>query len=98
MTIARLILAIAILVFAACIVVMNWSCVIVSARNKRRAIDRHRSTVPFVSLVLAALASLIYPRPEKMWMISVPLLDIAHWSLLWLPVRLIREARTKRGV
>jgi hypothetical protein len=92
---ARLILATAILLLAAYIVVMNWGCVIVSMSNKRRGIDRHHSTVPIVSFVLAALAYLIHPRPGKMWMIFVPLLDIANWSLLWLPVALIREARRK---
>ena len=96
MTIARFILALAILLFAAYIVVMNWGCVIVSMRNKRRGIDRHHSTVPIVSFIFTALAFLIYPRPDKMWMISVPLLDIANWSLLWFPVVLIRESRTKR--
>jgi len=96
MTTARFILAIAILLFAACIVVMNWGCVIVSMRNKRRGIDRHHSTVSIVSIVLAAVAYLVYPQPEKVWMISVPMLDIANWNLLRLPVVLIREARKKR--
>ena len=96
MTTARFILSIAILVFAAYIVVMNWGCVIFSMRNKRRGIDRQHSTVPIVSFALAALAYLIYPRPDKMWMISVPVLDIANWSLLWLPVVLVREAKRKR--
>ena len=96
MTAARSILAIAILLFAGYIVVMNWGCVIISMRNKKRGIDRHHSTVPIVSFVLTALANLIYPWPDKMWMISVPLIDIANWSLLWLRVVLIREARRKR--
>jgi hypothetical protein len=96
MTAARSILAIAILLFAGYIVVMNWGCVIISMRNKKRGIDRHHSTVPIVSLVLAALANEIYPWPDKMWMISVPLVDIANWSLLWLPVVLIREARRRK--
>src|SRR5262245_40882574 len=95
MMIARLILAFAILLFAAYIVVMNWGCVIVSLRNKKRGIDRHHSTVPVASFILAALAFLIYPGTNKMWMVSVPLLDIANWNLLTLPVVLIREARTK---
>ena len=96
MTTVRFILGIAILLFAAYIVVMNWGCVIVSTRNKRRGIDQHHSTVPIISFVLAALAFAIYPRSDKMWMITVPLLDIANWSLLLFPVVLIREARTKR--
>ena len=96
MTSIRFILAIAILLFAAYVVVMNWGCVIVSRRNKRRRIDQHHSTIPIVSLILAALAYLLYPRPDKIWMISVPLLDIANWSLLLLPGVLLRELRTKR--
>ena len=96
MTTVRFILAIAILLIAAYIVVMNWGCVIVSTRNKRRGIDRHHSTVPIISFVLAALAFAIYPRTDRMWMITIPLLDIANWSLLLLPVVLIREAGMKR--
>ena len=96
MTTVRFILAIGILLFAAYVVVMNWGCVIVSTRNKGRGIDRHHSTVPIISFVLAALAFAIYPRLDKMWMITVPLLDIANWSLLLLPVVLIREEKTKR--
>ena len=92
----RLILTIVILLFAAYIVVMNWGFVFVSSRNRRRGIDRHHSTVPVVTLVLVALAYLLYPRQDKSWMIVIPLLDIANWSLLWLPVVLIREARRKR--
>jgi hypothetical protein len=95
MTTARLIIAIVILVFALCIVAMNWGCVIVNMRNKRRGIDRHHSAVLVVSLVLVALAYLLYPRPDKNWMIAIPLLDIANWRLLWLPIALIRQARTK---
>ena len=95
MTFARLIIAIVILVFALCICVMNWGCVIINMRNKKHRIDQHHSTVPLVSLVLVALAHLIYPRPDRNWMIAIPLFDIANWRLLWLPVALIRQARTK---
>jgi hypothetical protein len=96
MTIPRLILSLALMLFAAFVVVMNWGCVIVSMRNKRRGIDRHHSTVPIISFVLVALASLIYPPPLEIWMIAVPLLDIANWQLPWLPVVLIREWGKKR--
>lgn len=96
MTVVRFILALAILVFAAYIVAMNWGCVIVSMRNKRRGIDRHPSTVPVVSFLLAGVAYAIYPRAEKMWIFLVPLLDVTNWSLLWLPVVLTRKSRTKR--
>ena len=92
MTTARLILAFAILLLAAYIIVMNWACVIVSMRNKWRGIGRHHSTVPVISCVLTACAYLIFPLLDRAWMIFVPLLDIATWSLLLLPVMFIREA------
>lgn len=84
----RLILATVILLFAAYIVVMNWGCVIVSLRNKRRGIDRHHSTAPLLSFFITIVAMVVYPWP---WMIVVPLLDIANWSLVWAPFGLIRE-------
>ena len=100
MTIARYILSLTILLFAAYIVVMNWCCVIISIRNQRRGIDRHHSTVPLLSLILTVFALLLFPHPNKAaWMLAVPLLDIAHlgllWSILWLPVLLIRDLKTK---
>jgi hypothetical protein len=96
MTIARYILAIAVLLFAAYVVVINWGCVIVSMRNKRRGIDRHHSTVPIFSFGVTVVAMIIYPRHDRaVWMFSVPLVDIANWSLLWLPFGLIRECMKK---
>jgi hypothetical protein len=89
----RLILAIIVLLLAVYVVAMNWGCVIVSIRNKRRGIDRHHSTVPVISFILAALAHVIYPKADKNWMIVIPLLDIANWSLLTLPFVLFREWR-----
>ncbi len=91
----RLILAIVLLILSSYIVVMNWGCVIVSFRNKRRGIDRRHSTVPVVSLILVGLAHLIYPRPDKNWMIAIPLVDIANWNILLLPFVLLRERRKK---
>jgi hypothetical protein len=88
----RLILALIILLFAVYIVAMNWGCVVVSIRNKRRGIDRHHSTVPVVSFILVAFAHLIYPKPDKNWMIALPLVDIANWSLLALPMVLFRRS------
>src|SRR4030042_36270 len=92
---ARLIIAIVILVFALCIVAMNWNSVIGNMRNKRKGVAHHHSTVPIVSFILAALSYIIYPRQDKGLALIVPLLDIANWRLLWLSVRSIRQARTK---
>jgi hypothetical protein len=100
--IALYILSVAVLLFAAWIAAMNWGCVIVSTRNRRRGIDKYHSTVPFVSFFLVVLAILLYPRmPKPIWMLTVPLLDAGNWTLvlgvLWLPVTLIRQSRTKKS-
>lgn len=94
---SRLILAIILLLLAGYIVAMNWGCVAASIRNKKRGIDRHHSTVPIVSFILVALAHLVYPRPEKNWMIVIPLVDIGNWILLWLPNGLIQEWRKRKS-
>ena len=86
---ARLILAIVQLFAAAFVVVMNWGCVIVSWRNKRRGIARHYSTVPLVSVVLTVVAWAIIPWDGRHWLFAIPALDIANWMLLWLPVWLM---------
>ncbi|MBL9171734.1 MAG: hypothetical protein JNN07_28650 [Verrucomicrobiales bacterium] len=89
----RLIVAVVILLFAAYIVVMNWSCVIISLRNKKRGINRYHSTVPLLSLMITYLAYIMYPWP---WMMVVPLLDIANWIMLWAPLWWIREIRRRK--
>ena len=78
----RLVGSILVLVMAAYIAVMNWGCVVVSLRNKRRGVDRHHSTVPLFSLILAAVSYLLYPSEPKWWIGIVPAVDIANWTLL----------------
>lgn len=82
MTVVRLVLAIALLLCATYVAVMNWGCALASIRNKRRGIDRHHSTVPLVSIILTILAAAIYPRAGALWMIVVPLFDIGTWQLV----------------
>jgi|SRR5580658_8220404 hypothetical protein len=101
MTIVRFILSFAVLLSAVYIAAMNWGCVIVSLRNKRRGIDQHHSTGPFISFCFALVAAILYPHPDKAaWMLAVPALDIGNWvvlwALVWLPMMLIRELRKKR--
>ncbi len=86
---SRIILAIVLLLAAAFVVVLNWGCVAVSSRNKRRGIARHYSTVPLVSAILTGVAWLIIPWEGRHWLFTVPALDIANWMLLWLPVWLM---------
>ena len=92
----RSIIAIVLLLMAAYIVMMNWGCVLVSLRNKRRGIARHHSTVPLISLALTTLAYFLYPQPDKILLYSLPLLDIANLNLLWLPVALLHKARKRK--
>ncbi len=84
----RPVFAIIVLLFAAYIAVMNWGCVIVSLRNKKRGIDRHHSTAPLLSLFIAIVAAMISHWP---WVFVVPLLDIANWILVWAPFGLMWE-------
>lgn len=95
MTTTRLIIAGVILLLAAYIVAMNWGCVIGSLRNRKRGIDRYHSTVPLASAIFAWIGHMIWPWPDKAWIIAIPLLDIANWNLLWLPVAFIRERLAK---
>lgn len=85
------------LIAALYIMVMNWGCVIVSLRNKRRGIDRHHSTVPIVSAFPAILAAAFLGRPFGIWVLLIPILDIANLNLLFSPVYLIIYLWRKRA-
>jgi hypothetical protein len=95
MTTVLTILAIVLLLLAAYIVVMNWICVIVSTRNQKRGIDRHSSMVPLISVIATVSSYLISPHPNTEWMFVIPLLDLSNWSLVWLPLYLLRESIRK---
>jgi hypothetical protein len=84
----RLILASVLLIIAAYTAAMNWGCVIVSSRNKKRGIDRHHSTVPLVSFLIAVLAGAFYPWAWRI-VVAIPLLDIGNWVLFLAPFALI---------
>ena len=96
MNTARMILALCLLTLGALIVIINWGYVLVSMRNYKRGVDRHYSTIPIVSLVLTGLAFLIHPGPAKLWMLAVPLVDIANWTLLWLPVVFFQVGKSRQ--
>jgi hypothetical protein len=89
----RLIFSLIVLLAAGYIIAMNWICIVLSQRNKKRMVDRHYSTVPFVSILLAYLAYILYPHSGKNWIGIVPLLDIGNWVLLWLPFAIFRRAK-----
>jgi hypothetical protein len=82
----RYVLAIGLLLFAIWVVVSNWAFVIITIRNKRRGIDRNLSTIRFASILFTFVASMLYPGADKLWMISIPLLDIGNWEMLGLSI------------
>jgi hypothetical protein len=91
MDVIKIIIAAILLLFGAYTAVMNWGCVLVSMRNRRKGIDKHHSTVPFVSMIAAGLAHLIYPLQPKQWIGIIPLVDIGNWILIiGLPIALAK--------
>jgi hypothetical protein len=75
--------ALILMLLAAYVAIVNWGCVIVSERNRRKGIDGHHSTVPAVSLILAGgLAYPLYPFAPKWWIGIIPALDIGTWMLI----------------
>lgn len=93
MTLVRLIVSAIILLLAAYIAVMNWGCVVASLWNQKKGIDKHCSTVPVVTVLLAGIACPIYPYDSRLWAFAIPLADIANWFMLWLLVVVLRESR-----
>jgi len=97
MNVIRYIVAIGCILVAAYTVALNWGCVIVSIRNKKRGINRHHSVVPLGSAIFAAFALIAYPGPQRYLLLLVPIMDIGNWLLLWLPVVFIRSLRDKKN-
>lgn len=87
----RVIIAIALLILAAFVVLMNWIAVAISTRNKNRVINKHSSMVPLMSAMLTIAAYFMYPYRPADWMFVIPLVDLSNWSLLWLPFYLVKE-------
>lgn len=96
MNIFRLILFIVILLMMAYVIILNWGCAVVRLYNKRKKIDRHHSTVPLVSLIMATIAMLSYPYAPKWWIFLIPILDIGNWLLLVSPFFLLHLWWCKR--
>jgi len=82
MTELRAIGAIILLLLACLMVVMNWTCVIASERNRRKGIQKHVSTVPLLSLIFAGFAHTLYPWTPKGWIGFIPAVDMGNWMLV----------------
>lgn len=77
------------LFFAVFVAVTNWRRLL---RSRDPNHGREGGTVPFVSIGLTALAAYLHPGPDKMWMLWVPLADIATWLVVILPFWLMVKA------
>ena len=82
MTEIRASIAVILLLLACLMVVMNWSCVAASERNKRKGIQKHVSTVPLLSLIFAGLAHTVCPWTSKGWIGIIPAVDIGNWMFI----------------
>jgi hypothetical protein len=91
----RIVLASLLLLIAAFLLVMNWAAPIASWRNRRNGIDKHVSGVPFTSLVVSAVAYIVYPMQPKGWICLIPALDLPTWMTM---VALIGNALGRRKV
>ena len=64
------------------VVMLNWVYVYMDRANRKRAVARHVSTIPLVSIVLALLYALLpLPSVGKGWIWVLPLLDVGNWKL-----------------
>jgi hypothetical protein len=96
MTELRISIVVILMLMAAYVAVMNWGCVIASERNRRRKIDKHVSTVPLISFILAGLAYEVYPFSPKGWIGIIPAVDIGNWMLvIGLPWAIAKKALRK---
>ena len=89
-----------VLALAICVVVLNWGCVIASIRMRRQGLPRHVSTVPLVAQVLVGLAlflSMDNAVGVPNWVYGcIALADPALYSLLYLPIFLLRRRYLKK--
>jgi hypothetical protein len=89
----------ALLAAALYVVIANWACAYLSLRNSRLGIDKHYSMVPIVPQLLVGIAWLLYDPKVTSWLpglvfLFIAIADLSLWSLLWLPVVLIRHYRS----
>ena len=87
----RLIISLVFLCIATLVVIGNACCVYVSFRNRKREIDRHHSTVPLVSAILAGLGYSLYPYSQAAWFWLLPFFDMGNWILFFAVPTLLRE-------
>ena len=86
------ILGVGLMVFGIYIVGVNYCCIIVRERNKRKGIDRHHSVSPFIGPVSYLIGALLSPLKTGIHVLIVFVLDPGTWLIvLGLPYALLTE-------
>ena len=85
-----------VLALGACVVVLNWACVIANIRLRRQGAKRHVSTISFVPQLLVLISAIVSSRlvspPIPGWVFwLVAFADPALFSILYYPVFLLRK-------
>ena len=81
-----------IMVFGIYIVGVNYWCIIVSERNKRKGIDKHHSVSPFIGPISYLVGTLLSPLKIGVHVLIVSALDPGTWLIvLGLPYALVTE-------
>jgi len=86
------ILGVGLMVFGIYIVGVNYCCIIVSERNKRKGIDKHHSVSPFIGPISYLIGTLLSPLRIGIHVLIVSALDPGTWLIvLGLPYALLTE-------
>lgn len=81
---------------AAFVAIANIVGVVTATRNKRRGIDKGYSCVPVLSVVLCAVAYAAGRERFGLWAFLPCAIDPGTWTILYLPVFLLRERLSGR--
>lgn len=90
------VLSIIFLALAACVVVLNWACVIASYRFWRGGVKRHVSTIFALAQILVVAAAIASMQATVAWLPHwsfwfVAFADAALLQMLYFPILLLRR-------
>jgi hypothetical protein len=82
MDVIRVVISSVIAGLCAVVVVLNWVYAFMDRAQRKKAVPRHVSTVPVVSVVLSLMYVIFSLSVYKQWIWALPLLDIGNWHLV----------------
>ena len=71
------------------VAVMNWRRLL---RPRHSRWGQEAGTIPLLSIALTAVAAYLYPGSPKLWLLCLPLVDVATWVVIILPFWLMLKA------